>query len=362
MMPVAKTQPSLYGKIAQRIRQNGPISVADYVRTCLSDAEFGYYTNAPDPLGTNGDFTTAPEISQAFGEMIGLFLEHCRHNLNIPRPFSVCELGPGRGTLMADALRAASSVGDFAENAHIFLHDINPVLIQKQEQALAAYNPNWIQDITELTKQPCFFIANEFFDCLPAQQFVFDGEFWRERQVALDKGGALQFTTSKEIAEISDYVQFLPAGAPDKGNIWEFCPDAAALMQSLSSHINNHGGMAIIVDYGYINSAFGDSLQALQDHKFADPLADPGRADLTFHVNFDLLTAVAESCGLEIQALTTQGEFLRAIGIEKRLGQLLQKANEAQKQDLQTGVKRLIDPDQMGDLFKVLVIARGEKG
>lgn len=317
--------------IKERIRKHGPLSVADYMAMCLTHPEFGYYMRR-DPLGVAGDFTTAPEISQIFGELVGMWLAAQWQKQGKPGAILV-EFGPGRGTLMADLLRATKKVGGFHEAISVHLVEASPVLKQKQWQALAGKHStiNWHESIESLPDAPIFFIANEFFDALPVRQFI-NG---KERMVGLEK----------------EIFCFLPKA----GDITETSPESLDVMQKLASRVAK-GGAGLVVDYGYMGGSKGDSLQAMKKHGYTDVLDDPGEADITAHVDFDALAECAKKAGAEVYGALPQGKFLLQIGASQRLMNLCAAATDAQKKDLMSGFERLIAHEQMGELFKVLAL------
>ena len=341
---------ALARQIAARIRQTGPISLADYMADCLLHPDLGYYTRS-DPLGAAGDFTTAPEISQIFGELIGLALAQAWLDQGRPAPFTLAELGPGRGTLMADALRAArAAVPGFAAAARLVLVEASPALRKAQAERLAGQEPRWIDRVSDLPADaPLFLVANEFFDALPIRQFLRHGAGWCERRVGL-ADGALCFGLGPEGAQ--------PALAhrladTREGDLVEHCPAAAPITQEIAARIAGAGGAALIIDYGDWRS-LGDTLQALRAHRPADPLAEPGQADLTAHVDFEPLAQAATAAGARHSRLTPQGVFLERLGITQRARALARGLRGPALEDLIAAHRRLTHPEEMGNLFKVL--------
>ncbi|MCE8526323.1 SAM-dependent methyltransferase [Ruegeria pomeroyi] len=339
---------TLTGLLLERIAQQGPISLADYMAECLLHPEYGYYTTR-DPLGAAGDFTTAPEISQMFGELIGLALAQAWIDQGRPAPFTLAELGPGRGTLMSDALRATRAVPGFHAAARLWLVEASPVLRATQTQTLAGYAPQWCDTVGALPAQPLFLIANEFFDALPVRQFLRAGAGWRERLVGA-RDGVLHWGLGAETPQ--------PALAhrledTREGDLVELCPAATPIITELASRIAAHGGGALIVDYGDWRSV-GDTVQALRGHASADPLADPGQADLTAHVDFEQLAVAARAAGCAHSRLTAQGVFLERLGIAQRAQALARTADETILNQLVAAHRRLTHPQEMGNLFKVL--------
>lgn len=329
---------TLEALIKKRIQQFGPISVADYMALCLSHPEHGYYMKR-DPLGKEGDFTTAPEISQIFGELLGLWMAAQWQKQGKPKALLV-ELGPGRGTLINDVLRSTKKVVGFHENISVHLVEISPTLKQKQWKTLAGKHEriSWHEDISELPDDaPIFFLANEFFDALPIRQFIENNE----RMIGLDDGGALTFLPSTKHQALS--------------TIFETCEPAQTIISHLASRIVKQGGAGLVVDYGYTDGA-GDTLQAMKNHAYAPVLETPGEADLTAHVDFTALKKAALSSGASVFGAIPQGKFLLQIGASQRLMNLCLSANETQKQSLMSGFERLISHEAMGELFKVMAL------
>ncbi|MFD3190213.1 class I SAM-dependent methyltransferase [Sedimentitalea sp. HM32M-2] len=334
--------------ILTRIRQDGPISVAAYMQDCLLHPTLGYYVTR-DPLGVSGDFTTAPEISQMFGELIGLALAQAWIDQGRPAPFTLAELGPGRGTLMADLLRATAAVPGFQAAAHIVLIEASPILRAAQAERLTGHAPDWRDRVDQLPEQPLFLVANEFFDALPIRQFVRAGTGWRERRVGA-QGQELVFGLTPATA--SPALAHRLADTRD-GDLVEHCPAAETVTAEVARRIATHGGAALIVDYGDWRS-LGDTLQALKDHEPAEILNTPGNADLTAHVDFETLCTAATAAGCAHTRLTTQGVFLERLGITARAQALAQPLQGAALDSLVAAHRRLTHPDEMGNLFKTL--------
>ncbi len=332
--------------LAARIAADGPISVADYMQECLWHPSFGYYATR-DPLGRDGDFVTAPEISQIFGEVIGLCLAQTWLDMGRPGPFTLAELGPGRGTLMSDILRAARSVPGFIESADVVLLEASPVLKQLQAHALGDVSPIWIDDINALPDQPLLLIANEFFDALPIRQFQRTETLWCERRVGW-QDGALALGLGDALPQPALDARLTDTKA---GDVVELCPTAAPYIAAISHRIAAHGGAALIIDYGDWRS-LGDTLQAVRQHKMVDVLEAPGTADLTAHVDFEALAQAAQPC--RYSRLTPQGVFLERLGISSRAQQLARGARGEALDRLIAAHRRLTHPQEMGQLFKVL--------
>jgi SAM-dependent MidA family methyltransferase len=333
--------------LTRRISADGPMPVSEYMATCLTHPELGYYTSR-DPLGAAGDFITAPEISQMFGELVGLALAQAWLDQGAPAPVTLAELGPGRGTLMADALRATRQVPGFHDALSLTLVEASPVLRARQKAALAGWDVTFSAAADALPEAPTFLIANEFFDALPIRQYLRAGAGWRERLVGLQEG-ALAFGLGSPVTPAA------LAGRDDvaEGGLVELCPAAESVMAAIAGRIARHGGGALIIDYGDWRS-LGDTLQALRGHKPESPLAHPGAADLTAHVDFEALARAAEAAGAVTSRLTPQGVFLERLGIAQRARTLAAGLEGARLDAHLAAHGRLTHPDEMGTLFKVL--------
>ena len=338
MTPVARL-------IAERIRETGPITVADYMAECLLHPVHGYYTTR-DPFGTKGDFTTAPEISQMFGELLGLALAQAWLDRGSPAPFTLAELGPGRGTLMADILRATKNVPGFHAAARVTLVEASPRLREIQAVTLSATVPAWVDRTEDLPQAPLFLIANEFLDALPIRQFIRGPQGWQERLIGL-REGQLAFGLSAPLPQVPDTpaVRHAPEGA-----LVEDCLPARLAVAEAATRIARHGGLAYWVDYGDWRSR-GDTLQALRTHAPDGPLAHPGEADLTAHVDFEPLAALAPAF-----AYDTQGAVLARLGIDARADRLAQRLTGPALESHRAAHRRLTGPSEMGSLFKVLAV------
>jgi SAM-dependent MidA family methyltransferase len=333
--------------LRESIALEGPISVERYMSLCLR-----HYYATRDPLGQGGDFTTAPEISQMFGELIGLWMLEVWSGMGRPAPCRLVELGPGRGTLMADLLRATRLLPDFRAAATVHLIETSPALGQKQRAALASsgFSLHWHGRIEDVPPGPTLLVANEFFDALPVRQFAGTEHGWCERLVGLD-GERLIFGLSPE-PEPS-------LGKPLKpGDILEWPTASIDIVSELARRLARDAGAALILDYGYWGPAFGDTLQALKGHRPVDPLEEPGEADLTTHVDFHRLSQAAAAQGARTHGIAAQGDFLQALGIEARASALKARATPAQAADIDRALARLTErgPTGMGDLFKVLAV------
>jgi NADH dehydrogenase [ubiquinone] 1 alpha subcomplex assembly factor 7 len=336
--------------IRDRIAQQGSISVADYMELALAHPEHGYYRKQ-DPLGARGDFITAPEISQIFGEMIGLWCAQIWMQMG-RGPVSLVELGPGRGTLMGDVLRATRKIPEFHDAITIHMVETSPMLAHTQYLRLRHEHPRieWLDSVEALPESPTILIANEFFDALPIKQFVMTEDGVRERRVAFESG-EFMFVDGPAGLQLAKSGQAI---AP--GTVMEQCPAARSIMRLLAARLKAHGGAALVIDYGYFGDAHHDTLQAMKAHSFHSVLRDPGEVDLTAHVDFATLMGIARDGGLMVPELVTQGEFLLRMGAEMRLQALLKAAAPAQRDLLITGLQRLISPQAMGNLFKVMAV------
>ncbi len=320
----------------------------------LFHPEDGYYVRR-DPLGRRGDFITAPEISQSFGELIGLWCAEIWGAMGRPDPVRLVELGPGRGTLMADALRAvARAAPEFRAALDIHLVEASPALRRIQGETLADAAPAWHERFESVPAGPCLIVANEFFDALPIHQMERTKTGWRERLVALD-GSGFRFVLAGKSGALEDAIADTVRGAPP-GAVAELCPAGEALAASIGERLAGAGGAALIVDYGHGSSAAGDTLQAVRGHEYAGVLAAPGAADLTAHVDFAALARAAMGVGARAHGPRTQGDFLGALGIEARAEALARGATKEKSDDIRAGIARLIDPAQMGSLFKVMAM------
>jgi NADH dehydrogenase [ubiquinone] 1 alpha subcomplex assembly factor 7 len=344
--------------IRERIAKTGLIPVAGFMELALGHPEYGYYMTE-DPFGTKGDFITAPEISQVFGELIGLWAAVTWQQLGSPDRLIVIECGPGRGTLMNDLLRAAKSVPDFHKAIEIHLVETSPAMRRRQKATLSDDAPTWHDTITTVPAGPTILVANEFLDALPIHQFVMTDAGWAERCVDVGPDG-FSFVAG---ALAPDGLPVMSSTALP-GTIFETCPAAMAFAGALTKRFGaapgEAPGAALIIDYGHEKSATGETLQAVHNHKFTDPLADPGKADMTAHVDFDAFGRQLISGGALAIGPITQSTFLSAIGIRERTQQLAHNASPDARADMESATARLIEPAQMGELFKVMVATSAE--
>ncbi|HXW41021.1 MAG TPA: SAM-dependent methyltransferase [Xanthobacteraceae bacterium] len=351
----------LENEIRRLIALAGPMPIHEYMRLCLTHPQYGYYINR-DPLGAAGDFTTAPEITQMFGELIGLWMAAVWRQMGAPENVRIVELGPGRGTLMQDALRAATVVKGFHTAIVLHLVEISPVLQQIQESRLQQFELPmfWHGALADVPGGPSIVIANEFIDALPVHQAVKQPDGWHERVVGVAAEGHLVIGLAPEILphfEVS-MPRRLRAAAP--GAIYEWRADDIAL--ELGRRLR-HEGAALIIDYGHAHHGLGDTLQAVAGHSFADPLRAPGCADLTAHVDFEALAEGAESMGARVHGPMPQRELFLRLGIEQRAAALKASA-PGKAAEIESACSRLIGGGErgMGELFKAIAIAAPQLG
>lgn len=328
------------------LTHEGPMTVEQYMKLCLS-----YYYRTRDPLGYQGDFVTSPEISQMFGELIGLWVAQIWLDMGSPSSINWVELGPGRGTLTCDALRAIRKVPRFLDKLSIHLVETSPVLREKQESVLEDYSVQWHEGLENLPQGITFFIANEFFDALPIRQYVKEQNDWYERLVGL-RGEKFVFGLSPEPVSDIDF-------QAESGAVFEIPETGQRYMGTLAEHIARNEGAILTIDYGYWGPSSGDTLQALYKHKFISPLEKCGEADLTSHVDFHALAQEGWKRELSVHSLSTQREFLISLGIEMRAEILSRNAEPAVAREIEKSLKRLTEKGRtgMGDLFKVLCLS-----
>ncbi len=344
--------------LVKQIQATSPITLAEYMAQCLMHPTHGYYQKER-VFGAGGDFTTAPEVSQMFGEMMGLWLADRWIKMGRPNQVNLIELGPGRGTLMADILRATNPVEDFQDALAVHFVETSKQLRQQQKERVP--HAQWHDTLASVPDGPALIIANEFFDALPIHQFEKQNGQWFERLVSAGTGdgvaklGLALGPAGVHLSLVSDAVK----NGPD-GSIAEVCPAALSVIGDTAHRLSAHGGAALIIDYGYRKSAAGDTFQAVKSHQYVDAFEEPGRADLTAHVDFDLLNRAAREKGLKAFGPTTQGLFLMAIGLGARAQVLAQASvggdEEAHQAKVLNDLKRLTATDQMGTLFKVLAL------
>lgn len=329
--------------IVAMIREDGPMPIDRYMALCLGHPLHGYYMSR-DPFGPDGDFITAPEISQIFGELLGVWCAAAFQALGAPHHFLLIELGPGRGTLMSDVLRATRVMPGFREAAQIHLVETSPALRKLQAEKLGPA-VTWHESIEDLPDGPAIILANEFFDALPISQYEFHGGSWMERRVGLNAGDRLVIGRSAVV---------LAEPAVEEGVILEMAPIRQAIAKALGERLSHSPGVALVIDYGHAASASGDTLQAVRRHKFCSILDRPGEADLTSHVDFEKLAQAFRDGGAVTHGPITQRHYLLAMGLEARAAILTQKAKLPERKIIARATERLVGENQMGNLFKVM--------
>ncbi len=338
---------SLAERLRRRIRAFGPITLADYMAAALTDSEEGYYRRK-DPLGAAGDFVTAPEVSQMFGELIGAWAAVAWEQMGRPDPVRLVELGPGRGTLMADALRATSRVSGFHQALRLHLVEVGEQLMERQRVALSRWQPTWHAELADVPAGPSIVLANEFLDTLPIRQLVRGGKGWEERLVGLNGDDLAYVFGPTALAPL------LPPSLEDSlpGTTVEISPARIAVVDLLARRLLGHGGVALLIDYGPPESRAGGTFQAIRSHKSWPPLVEPGTADITSHVDFGEVARAARLAGAAVHGPIGQGDFLERLGIRPRAERLSER-----DAGVAAALGRLIDLDEMGTLFQAIVIA-----
>jgi NADH dehydrogenase [ubiquinone] 1 alpha subcomplex assembly factor 7 len=342
-------------EIRRRITAAGPMPVGEYMALCLGDPVHGYYVTR-DPLGAKGDFTTAPEVSQMFGELIGLWMVAAWRQMGAPDNLRLIELGPGRGTLMTDAMRAAKVVPDFVQAAALHLVEISPALRATQEAALHELDApkSWHPTLADVPAGQSIIVANEFFDALPINQVVKQAGGWHTRCVGLSAEGQFEYTIAPE--PLPQFERTLPAAVRNAsdGEVFEWRSDIESL--ELGRRLAHEPSVALVVDYGHAESATGETLQAVHKHGFADPLTRPGEADLTAHVDFEAMARAAESMGAVAHGPVDQAVFLNRLGIRTRAETLKAHLDRAKAHEIDQALARLtgIGRTGMGTLFKAM--------
>ncbi|WP_062112035.1 class I SAM-dependent methyltransferase [Aureimonas sp. AU40] len=346
-------------RLRETIRAEGPMRLDRFWNIALFDRDHGYYTSR-DPFGEVGDFTTAPEISQMFGELLGAWLVAAWRGMGRPSPFLLCEIGPGRGTLMADILRSVGQLDrDMLRAARVRLVETSDRLAARQIERLSRFDLpiGRHRRLGELEPLPLLLVGNELLDAIAIRQIRFSGGALREREVALNDEGALELREGPPLPAVPAALARL--GAPSEGAVFEFSPERDRLVADLSRHLVAHGGAAVLIDYGHAATGFGDTLQALRRHRVASVLEWVGEADITSHVDFARVLEVARGTGVPHTAASTQGAFLLALGLLERAGALGAPLDEAGRAAVTQAVHRLAGngPSDMGELFKVAALS-----
>ena len=350
---------SLVDRIIRHIETSGPLPLAEYMHWCMADRQAGYY-RLHTAIGREGDFITAPEVSQMFGELIGVWVRLTWEQMGSPSPFNLVELGPGRGTLMKDLLRATGNAPGFSRAVNVHLVETGEPMAAAQQETLSGISGiAWHKALADIPDAPTILLANEFMDVLPVRQYVKSGNRWYERCISVMTPGKLDWCLGSGVLANAD----LPQGHEQEpqGSVYEVSSVRESYFSNVVERIAEAGGAALIIDYGYAGPAFGETLQALRAHEFADPLHDPGRCDLTAHVDFAALVAVASGTPrIRAHPLITQGQFLLSLGLLERAGKLGQDADEETRARLTREAERLALPNEMGSLFKVLAVSTQE--
>jgi NADH dehydrogenase [ubiquinone] 1 alpha subcomplex assembly factor 7 len=359
---MAEPRTPLEAEIRRLIGIAGPMPIAEYMRLCLTHPQHGYYINR-DPLGAGGDFVTSPEISQMFGELIGLWMGSVWQQMGSPENVRVVELGPGRGTLMHDALRAARIVTGFRDALVVHLIEISPALQQVQQRMLEDLDAAimWHTSLEDIPPGPCIIVANEFIDALPVHQAIRETDGWHERVIDVAPDGAFVIVAAPE--PLPHFEAAMPLGLRNApaGAIFEWRADGTAL--ELGRRTRDQGA-ALIIDYGHAQLGLGDTLQAVARHSYTDPLRAPGRADLTAHVDFEALGQCAESMGARIHGPIRQRDLFLRLGITQRATALKANASPEKAAAIDIALARLIAEGArgMGELFKAMAIAAPQLG
>jgi len=348
---VAPAPNALEAVIADEIRAHGPIPLARYMELAQAHPTLGYYRRQ-DPFGVHGDFISAPEISQMFGEVIGLWLAQGWLELGRPRPVRLVELGPGRGTMMADMLRAMQGVPELRADLEIHLVETSEALRATQRTRLGDEPVTWHEHPGTIPPGAMLLVANEFFDALPIRQLERTPRGWQERRVGIGAEGEFTFVLAEEVESLSDH-----ADAPP-GTITEVSPARASIAEAIGHRLAGDPGVALVIDYGaFAEGPTGETLQAVRAKRRAEPLDAPGEADLSSHVDFRALAMAARHGGAAVYGPVPQGTFLRGLGVEARALALMERARPEQRRELRRAVFRLADPSAMGELFKVMALA-----
>lgn len=355
--PAIAEKTPLEERLFDLIRANGPITVADYMADALGHPHDGYYMSA-EPIGADGDFTTAPEISQIFGELIGLWLVHSWEEMGSPERFNLVELGPGRGVMMSDILRAAQLRPKFLDAAGIWLVETSGLLRHEQQRRLRSQKlpPLWADEFSEIPQAPWLIVANEMFDCMPIRQFERLSKGWREKLVGLSEDGrSLAFTHAPSPPPPD--INLPPADEIAVGAVMEISAPAEALAAEIAAAVAADGGRALIFDYGHFGGGAGDTLQAVRNHRYWPVLASPGKADITAHVDFDALARAAIAAGAAVAGPAPQGVFLDRLGLQARVAALTAGKSPEDAEAVRQGAHRIAAPEAMGEVFKAFCLS-----
>jgi NADH dehydrogenase [ubiquinone] 1 alpha subcomplex assembly factor 7 len=347
-------------QIKQIIKKEGSITIARFMEAAMYDSEHGYYIHS-SPIGKYGDFITAPEISQLFGEMIGIYCADKWINMGQPKKFNLVELGPGKATLMIDLLRATKHISGFHEACQIHLVDTNDYLIEFQKEVLKPYKVTWHKDIYSLPiDDPLIIIANEFFDCLPVNQYILKNNIWHERSVVMNQAQEFEYIETDISKELSETLKDTHPNVKEN-DIIEICYSARQIVKHIAECLQKASGYLLAIDYGYdidplSRKSYESTIQAIKNHKFHSIFSDIGKADITAHVDFDSLRKIGVDNSCQASAPITQRDFLQGLGIHIRAEMIKKNASLEQQRIIDSGLERLTHPKQMGELFKVLEV------
>ena len=341
---------SLKNLITKEILKSGPITIAQFMEYCLYHENYGYYASKKNTIGADGDFITSPEISQVFGELIGIWLAQTWIDRGKPKNFSLVELGPGNGIMMRDILHAIKKIPGCLDAASIVLVEKSQILRSRQKNLLIHYSPSWIESVDDIPEKPFFLVANEFLDALPIRQFKKENDFWYERSVGLTDTGELKFINIPSNLNIE--LNYLYRHIPNNV-IAETSDITKNILSRIFEKIARNSGVCLFIDYGYLEGQ-GETLQAVHKHSYANPLDNLGESDLTAQVNFKNIYNLILRKGLRASNFENQRNFLTGLGIKNRSEILTKNMSKVQKKDHLKVIDRFIGPNQMGNLFKVM--------
>ena len=338
--------------IKNLIEINGPISIAQFMSEQINSPKYNYYEKDTEKIGAKGDFITSPEISQTFGELIGLWCANIWWLMNSPKKFNLIELGPGNGTLMKDALRALTIVPDFLKYAEIHLVENSSFLQKQQTNKLnSEFKIFWHKDISTIPDHPNIIISNEFLDTFPIHQYELTHSGWAERYIGLDKNNNFCYINQHINKEFLKQLNSFPIGS-----VFEYSPSLNSFFESLAIKLKLFGGIALFIDYGYEDQINASTIRAISNHKFVDIFDHMGKTDLSAHVNFGALISLSKKIGVHNYGVVTQGSFLKKLGIRHRVDKLLE-TNPKYKEDIINANLKLTNKNEMGEIFKVLAIS-----
>ena len=337
-------------KIKENIKKRGEISLSEFIDIAMNEPKYGYYIKQK-PIGAKGDFITAPEISQIFGEIIGIWIKDYIQKLSLNKDLQIIDLGGGRGTLLKDISRVINN-----KNINYIFIDINSNLIEEQKKSIP--NCKHFKNISEIPNQPSIFVGNEFLDVFPIKQFKRKGDVFQEIFITLKNDNFIFCTKQLEdisiLKDINDYI-------PKEADFFEINTKIEEKISEIAKFINKNGGISIFIDYGYTNS-YGNSLQAIKKHKCVDPLIFPGESDITSHVNFSHIIYLAKKYGLNYFGPVSQRDFFLKMGAEIRLQSLKGSIKDKKdKENLENDLNRIIGKEEMGLLFKVIALSEKNK-